>query len=66
MKFALFCASYFLRYGIEIFGDYVILLDVTILIWKIKKNNAKYRQIDFLSLTFKPEVRSSSEMFVIT
>ena len=41
----------------------LLLLDVTVLVWKLK-NNAKYRQIDFLSFTFKPEVRSSSEMFV--
>ena len=33
---------------------------------EIEKNNAKYHQIDFLIFTFKPEVRSSSEMFVIT
>ena len=57
---------YFLWYGIEIFSDYVLLLDVTILVWKLKKNNAKYRQIDFLSFIFKLEVRSSSKMFVIT
>ena len=33
---------------------------------KIEKYTAKYRQIDFLSFTFKLEVRRSSEMFVIT
>ena len=38
----------------------------TILVWKLKIKNAKYRLIDFLSFTFKPKVRSSSEMFVIT
>ena len=38
----------------------------TVLVWKLKKNNAKYRQIDFLSFIFKPEVHSSSKMFVIT
>ena len=62
-KFALFCTPYFLWYGFEMFSDYVLLLDVTILVWKLKKNNAKYRQIDF---TFKLEVGSSSEMIVIT
>ena len=31
-----------------------------------KKNNAKYRQIDFLSCTFKPEMRCSSDLFVTT
>ena len=65
-KFALFCTPYYLWYGIEIFSDYVLQLDVNILVWKFKKSNAKYRQIDFLSFTFKPEVRSCSEMFVIT
>ena len=65
-KFVQLCTPYFLRYGFEIFSDYVLLLDVTILVWQLKRNNAKYRQIDFLSFTFKPEVRSSSEMFVIT
>ena len=34
--------------------------------FEIEKNNAKYRQIDFLSFTFKREVCSSSEMFLIT
>ena len=34
--------------------------------FEIKKNNAKYRQIDYLSFIFKPEVRSGSKMFVIT
>ena len=43
-----------------------LLPDFTILVWKLKKNNAKYRQIDFLSFTFKSEVRCSSEMLVIT
>ena len=38
-KFASFCTPYLLRYSIEIFSDYVLLLDVTIL------NNA--RQIEF-------------------
>ena len=46
-KFALFCTPYFLWYGIEIFRDYVLLLDVTILVWKLNKNNAKNRQLDF-------------------
>ena len=31
-----------------------------------KKYNAKYPQIDFLRFIFKPEVPSSSAMFVIT
>ena len=43
------------------FSDYVFITSL-----EIEKNSAKYRQIDFLSFTFKPEVRSSSEMFVIT
>ena len=59
------CRPYYLRHGIEIFSDYSLLLDVNDRVWKLKKNNAKYRQIDFLSFTFKPEVRSS-EIFVIT
>ena len=33
---------------------------------EIENNKAKYRQIDFLSSTLKPEVRSSCEVFVIT
>ena len=45
-EFALFCTPFFL-YGIEIFSDYVLLLDVIILVWKLKKKDAKYRQIDF-------------------
>ena len=36
-KFALFCIPYYLLYGIEIFREYVLLLDVTILVWKLKK-----------------------------
>ena len=55
-----------LRHGIELFSDYSLLLDVTVLVWKLKKNNAKYRQNDFLRFTFKPEVHSNSEMFVTT
>ena len=47
-------------------NDYALLLDATILVWKSKINDAKYHQINFLSFTFKPEVRSSIEKFVIT
>ena len=66
-KFALFCMPYYLRHDIENFSDYLLLLDLTVLVWKLKNiNNAKCRQIDFFSLTFKPEVRSSSEVFGIT
>ena len=36
--FALFCTPYYLWYGIKIFSDYVLLLDVTVLVWKLKKN----------------------------
>ena len=36
-KFALFCTPYYLRHGIEIFSDYSLLLDVTVLVWKLKK-----------------------------
>ena len=35
-SFALFCTPYFLWYGIEIFCDYVLLLDITILVGKLK------------------------------
>ena len=64
-KFVLFCTPYHLRHDIQIFSDYSILLEVTVLAWKLKKN-AKYRQNDFLSFTLKPDVHSSSEMFVTT
>ena len=57
---------YYLQHGIEVFSDYSLLLDVPVLVWKLKKNNAKYRQNDFLNFTLKPEVRSISELFVIT
>ena len=43
----MFCRPYYLRNGIEIFSDYSLLLDVNDPVWKLKKNNAKYRQIDF-------------------
>ena len=59
MKLALFCTPYYLRHGIEIFIDYSLLLDVTALVWKLKKC-----KVIFLSLTFKREVHSSSEMLV--
>ena len=64
-KFALFCTPYYLQHRIEIFSIYSLLQDVTVQVWKLKKKE-KCRQIDFLSFTFKLEVRSSSEMFVIT
>ena len=35
-KFALFCMPYYLRHSIEIFSDYSLLLDVTVLVWKLK------------------------------
>ena len=31
-KFALFCAPFYLWYGIEMFSDYALLLEVTILV----------------------------------
>ena len=33
-KFALFCKPYYLRHSIEIFSDYSLLLDDTVLVWK--------------------------------
>ena len=63
-KFALFCTPYYLRYRIEICSVYSLLQDITVQVWKLKKK--KCRQIDFLRFTLKPEVGSSSEMFVIT
>ena len=53
------------RQGIKIFSDCSLLLDVTVLVSKLKKNGAKYHQINFLTFTFNPEVRNSSKMFVI-
>ena len=64
-KFALFCTPYYLRHRIEIFRVYSLLQDISVQVWKLKKKE-KCCQIDFLSFTLKPEVRSSSEMFVIT
>ena len=48
------------------FSNYSLLLDATVLVSKLKKNSAKYHQIDFLGFTSKLEVCSSSEIFVIT
>ena len=46
-KFALTCTPYYLRHGIEIFSDYSLPLDVTVLIWKLKKDT-KCHQFSFL------------------
>ena len=32
-------ALYYLRHGTEIFSDYLLPLDVTVLLWKLKKEN---------------------------
>ena len=64
-KFALFCRPYYLRHGIKIFSDNSLPLDVTVLFWKLKKKNA-VKLIFFKSFTFKPEVCSSREMFIVT
>ena len=53
-KFAQFCTPYYLRHGIGIFSVHLLLLNVSVLVWKLQK------------CTFKLEVRSHSEMFVIT
>ena len=37
---------YYLQHGIEIFRDYLLLLDVTVQVWKVGKN-VKCRQNDF-------------------
>ena len=63
--FALFCTPYYLRHGIENFSDYSLLLDVIVLVWKSKKMQSAVKMI-ILSFTLTPEVRSSSEPFVIT
>ena len=54
------------RLIIEMFSDYSLLLDVTVLVWQLKKIMQSTVELTFLSFTFKPEVHSSSEMFVIT
>ena len=56
---------YYLQHGIEIFRGYSLLLDVTVLVWKVG-TNVKCRQNDFFKFCIQPEVHSSSEMFVIT
>ena len=57
---------YCLRHVIIIFRDYLLLLNVNVLFLKLDKNT-KFHQIDFfLNFTFKPEVHSTAEMFVVT
>ena len=50
-EFALFCTPYYLRHGINIFSDYSLVLDVTVVVSKLKKNSEKYCQNDFISFT---------------
>ena len=57
---------YYLRHGIDIFRDYSLLLDVTILAWKVGKNVKCCQNDFFLSFASKSEVHNSSEMFDIT
>ena len=46
---SLFCTSYYLRHGSEIFRDYSLPLDVTVLVWKLGEN-AKCLQHDFFKV----------------
>ena len=45
---------------------WVMLANRSLFLFGNWKKKLKWRQIDFLSFTLNPEVRSSSEMFVIT
>ena len=55
-EFAMLCTIYYLVYDSEIFSDYLLLQEVTVLLKELKKIVDKCRLVDSYILTLKPEV----------
>ena len=65
-KFALVCLPYYLGHGIEIFSIFFIITRRHCSSLEIEKKMQSVIKLMFISFTFKQEVGSSSEIFVIT